>query len=82
MDDNRNYKSRIKNLGAIVVNNTSNKEFHDYTNECYITAATLFNPSKKPKKKHLSSITLGWMYNCKGGRKGKDFKRMRVLLDS
>ncbi len=65
-----------------VVNNTSKEEFHDYTNECYITAATLFNPSKKPKKKHLSSITLGWMYNRKGGRKGKDFKRMRVLLDS
>ena len=32
--------------------------------------------------KHLSSITLGWMYNRKGGRKNKDFSRMRVLLDS
>jgi hypothetical protein len=47
-----------------------------------ITAATLFNPSKKTKKKHLSSITLGWMYNCKGSQKGQDFKRMRVLSDS
>jgi hypothetical protein len=22
------------------------------------------------------------MYNCRGGQKGKDFKRMRILLDS
>jgi hypothetical protein len=45
--------------------------------------ATLFNPSKKPKPKHLlSSITLGWMCNSKGSQKGKDFKCMRVLLDS
>jgi hypothetical protein len=86
-DKNRTYQSRIENLGAItneeshqpVVTNTSNKEFHDYTNECYVTAATLFNPNKKPKKKDLSSITLGWMYNRKGGQKGKDFKRMRVI---
>jgi hypothetical protein len=61
---------------------TPNEEFHDYTNECYITAATLFTPSKKQKKKHLSSITLGWMYNRKGSQKGKEFKFMRVLLDS
>jgi hypothetical protein len=38
--------------------------------------------SIQPKKKHLSSITLGWMYNRKGGQKGKDFKCTRVLLDS
>ena len=30
----------------------------------------------------MSSITLGWIYNRKGGRKGKDFNRLRVLLDS
>ena len=51
-------------------------------NECYVSAANLFNPKKKPKTRHLSSITLGWMYNRKGGRAGKDFKRMRILLDS
>jgi hypothetical protein len=41
-----------------------------------------YNKSKKPKKKHLFSITLGWMYNGKSCQKGKYFKRMRVLLDS
>jgi hypothetical protein len=46
-----------------VVNNTSKEEFHDYTNECYITAATLFNPSKKPKRNtcppsHLDGCTI------------------------
>jgi hypothetical protein len=41
-----------------------------------------FNPSKKPKTKHLSSITLGWMYKSKGSKKGKNYKRMRVLLDT
>jgi hypothetical protein len=53
-DENRTYESRIENLGAItneelhqpVVTNTSKEEFHGYTNECYVTAATLFNPSK------------------------------------
>jgi hypothetical protein len=89
-DKNRTYQSRIENLGVItndewhqpVVTNTSNEDLHAYTNECYVTAATLFDPSKKPKKKHLSSIILGWMYNRKGDWKGKDFKHMRVLLDS
>jgi hypothetical protein len=55
---------------------------HDYTNECYVAAAKLFNPSKKPKTKNLSFITLGSMHNCKSGQKGKDFKCMRVCLDS
>ena len=51
-------------------------------NECYVSAANLFNPKKKAKTRHLSSITLGWMYNRKGGKASKDFKRMRILLDS
>jgi hypothetical protein len=90
IDEEQLYQSRIKNLGAIPnedwhkpeVTNTSNHEFIEYTNECYFADATLFNPSKKPKTKHLSSITLGWMYNRKGGQKGKDFKCTRVLIDS
>ena len=30
----------------------------------------------------MSSITLGWIFNRKGGRKGKDHKRARILFDS
>ena len=47
-----------------------------------MAASNLFNRKKKPKTRHLSSITLGWLYNRKGGRKDKDFQRIRVLLDS
>jgi hypothetical protein len=49
-----------------------NDKFNDHTDEHYITAVTLFNPAKKPKTKHFFSSTLGWMYNRKGGRKGKN----------
>jgi hypothetical protein len=60
-----------------------NEEFDDHINQCYVTGCcNTFNPSKVPKTKHVSSITLGWMYNHKGSRKGKDFICMRVLLDS
>ena len=30
----------------------------------------------------MSSITLGWIFNRKGGRKSKDHKRARILFDS
>jgi hypothetical protein len=30
----------------------------------------------------LPSHLGGWMYKCKGSQKGKEFKLMRVLLDS
>jgi hypothetical protein len=30
----------------------------------------------------LSSITLGWIFSRKGGRKGKDHKRAQILFDS
>jgi hypothetical protein len=55
-EEDKTYQSRIENLGAItneewnkpVVTHYSSKEFYDYSNECYVIAATLFNPNKKP----------------------------------
>ena len=35
-----------------------------------------------PNKIKLSPITLGWIQHRKGGHKSKDYKRMRILLDS
>ena len=54
IDEANSYQSRIENLGTItddkwrtpVVTNTSKDEFNNYTNECYVTAAALFNPAK------------------------------------
>ncbi len=67
-DEDKTYQFRIQNLGSInidwhkpaVTTTHIDKIINEnYTNECYVTAAKLFNPSKKPKTKHLSSITLG-----------------------
>jgi hypothetical protein len=69
-DEDKTYQSRVRTLGAItnqdwhkpVVTNTSINKLNNYTNECYVTAAKLFSPSKKLKlntclPSHLNGCT-------------------------
>ena len=51
-DEDQTYQDMIANLGSItndnwnqpVESNKSSDNFNDYTNECYVTAVTLFQP--------------------------------------
>ena len=80
LDEENSYQRKIKNLGAILDNkwqepvetNNNSDNKNKYTNECYVSAAKLFRQTKKQKTKHVSSITLGLIYNRKGERKLKD----------
>ena len=54
-DEHKTYQSRIKNLGEITIDwhkpavTTTHIDKiidHNYTNECYVTAAKLFSPRK------------------------------------
>ena len=50
--------------------------------ECFGTTADLLRPRKRQKKKHLSTITIGYIQTKRNSTKAKDQKRLRVLFDS
>ena len=43
---------------------------------------TTVNRNKRQEISELSSITLGYLHSCKGSRKMKHQKRLRILFDS
>jgi hypothetical protein len=50
--------------------------------ECYVSMAEMLSPKKKPKKKQLSTITLGYLHTKRGSLKEKNQKRIKILFDT
>jgi hypothetical protein len=50
--------------------------------ECYVSMAEMLRPKKKPKKKQLSTITLGYLHTKRGSLKEKNQKRIKILFDT
>ena len=65
-----------------MVENNSNSLNKIKLLENYATTAQLVNQKKKQKKKHLSTISLGWLHSKKGSKEKKHLKRLRILFDT
>ena len=68
-------------------NSKSNLECFDmYTEspkiDCYVSMAEMLRPKKKVKRKHLSTITLGYLHSKKNSLKMKHQKKIKILFDT
>ena len=50
--------------------------------KCFGTIAQLLRPTKRAKLEHLSSITIGYLTLQKDSKSTKDFRTLKILLDS
>src|SRR5687767_13514466 len=68
-------------------NSQSNLESFDICTESqmidyYVSLAEMLRPKKKAKKKHLSTITLGYLHTKRGSLQSKYQKRIKILFDT